>query len=121
MTPVTKMNVTGVISICYPGDYNIKRFFSILRPITQKERRKESMKMRILLITVISLIAGFAIGISLSEIIGIVGVLGFGRVMGIKYLPIYLAIASAIVVNLIAASARRKSKRLINKRERRIE
>ena len=68
--------------------------------------------MRTLLITVFALIAGFAIGITLSEVIGIVGVLGFGRAMGIKYLPIYLAIVSAIVANLVDRSARRKSKRV---------
>jgi hypothetical protein len=70
------------------------------------------MKTRILLITVFALIAGFVIGIKLSEAIGIVGVLGFGRAVGIKYLPIYLAIVAAIVTNLLDASARRKSKRL---------
>ena len=70
------------------------------------------MKTRILLVTVLAIIAGFVIGIKLSEIIGIVGVLGFGRAVGIKYLPVYLAILFAIVVNLVDASARRKSKRL---------
>lgn len=59
-----------------------------------------------------ALIAGFVIGIKLSEVIGIVGVLRFGRIVGIKYLPIYLAIVAAIVANLLDASARRKSKRL---------
>jgi O-antigen ligase len=70
------------------------------------------MKTRILLVTVLALVAGFVIGIKLSEVIGIVGVLGFGRALGIKYLPIYLAIGSAIVANLVHAFARRKSKRL---------
>jgi hypothetical protein len=68
------------------------------------------MKTRILLINVLAVVAGFVIGIKLSEIIGIIGVLGFGRAVGIKYLPIYLAIASAILVNLLDAVARRKSK-----------
>ena len=70
------------------------------------------MKTRILLITLLALIAGFVIGIKLSEVIGIIGVLGFGRAVGIKYLPIYLAILSAILANLWAASARRKSKKV---------
>lgn len=70
------------------------------------------MKTRILLITIIALIAGFVIGIKLSEVIGIVGVLGFGRAVGIKYLPLYLAIAAAILANLLDAATRRKSKRL---------
>ena len=70
------------------------------------------MKTRILLITVFALIAGFVLGIVLSEVIGIVGVLGFGRVVGIKYLPIYLAGLSAIAANLFDAYARRKSKKV---------
>ncbi|HLO33698.1 MAG TPA: DUF5957 family protein [Anaerolineales bacterium] len=70
------------------------------------------MKTRILLITLLALIAGFAVGMMLSEVIGIVGVLGSGRLVGIKYLPIYLAILAAIVANLLNASALRKSKRL---------
>lgn len=74
------------------------------------------MKTRILLITVFALIAGFAIGITLSEVIGIVGVFGFGRVVGIKYLPIYLAIVSAIFANLVDVSARRKAKRSMNEK-----
>jgi len=69
------------------------------------------MKTRIFLITVLALIAGFAIGIKLSEIIGIVGMLGFGRAVGIKYLPIYLAIVSAITANLVDIFARRKSRK----------
>jgi hypothetical protein len=69
------------------------------------------MKLRILLITMLALIAGFVIGIKLSEIIGIVGVLGFSRAVGIKYLPIYLAIVTAMGANLVDASMRGKSKR----------
>ena len=70
------------------------------------------MKKRILLTTLLALIAGFVIGIWLSEVIGIVGMLGFGRAIGIKYLPIYLAIVFAIVANIVIALVRRKSKRL---------
>lgn len=70
------------------------------------------MKTRILLITLFALILGFGIGIKLSEMIGIVGVLGFSRIVGIKYLPVYVAIGSAIAVNLVDASVRRKSKKL---------
>lgn len=68
--------------------------------------------MRTIVITVFALIIGFAIGVKLSAFIGIVGVLGFGSAVGIKYLPIYLAIISAIVANLVDAAARRKLKRL---------
>jgi len=69
------------------------------------------MKTRIFIITILALIAGFAIGIKLSEVIGIVGMLGFGRAVGIKYLPIYLAILAAIAANLVDMFLRRKSKR----------
>ncbi len=69
------------------------------------------MKTRTLLITLLALIGGFAVGVLLSEVIGIVGVLGFGRVVGIKYLPIYLAMVFAIVANLLGAAASRTSKK----------
>ena len=68
--------------------------------------------MRALVITLVAMIAGFVIGIKLSEVIGIVGMLGFGRAVGIKYLPIYLAIVTAIAANLWEAHARRKSKKV---------
>ena len=72
------------------------------------------MKTRTYLITVFALIAGFALGMMLSEVIGIVGMLGFGRAVGIKYLPVYFAIVSAIVANLVEAFVLRKSKRAMD-------
>jgi hypothetical protein len=68
--------------------------------------------MRNIVITVLALIIGFLIGITLSEVIGIVGVLGFGRAVGIKYLPVYTAIVSAILANLVDRSLRNKSKKV---------
>lgn len=68
--------------------------------------------MRNIVITVLALIIGFLIGITLSEVIGIVGVLGFGRAVGIKYLPVYTAIISAILANLVDQSLRNKSKKV---------
>jgi hypothetical protein len=68
--------------------------------------------MRNIVITVLALIVGFLIGITLSEVIGIVGVLGFGRAVGIKYLPVYTAIISAILANLVDRSLRNKSKKV---------
>lgn len=65
--------------------------------------------MRNFILTVLTLIIGFVIGMMLSEVIGVVGVLGFGRVVGIKYLPVYTAIALAIIANLIDARSRHKS------------
>ena len=70
------------------------------------------MNSRILILTLLAVLAGFFSGIVTSEIIGIIGVLGFGRAVGIKYLPFYLAILFAILANLADARARRKSKRL---------
>ena len=67
--------------------------------------------MRTIALTILALIIGFAIGIVLSEFIGIIGVLGFGRVVGIKYLPVYTVIALAILVNVTDAFIRRKSRK----------
>jgi hypothetical protein len=120
MTRVTKMNVTRVIPICYPRDWSIKLFVPILPRILHKrhlydehviseEARKGRMKMRFFAITLIALIVGFFIGLTLSEVIGIVGFLGFGRVIRIKYLPVYTAIALAILANFVDRSLRSKS------------
>ena len=65
--------------------------------------------MRMFVITLVALLIGFLIGIKLSEFIGIIGVLGFGRVMGVKYLAVYTAILLAILANLVDRSLRRKS------------
>lgn len=65
--------------------------------------------MRTFLITLIALLLGFLIGIVLSEWIGIIGVLGLGRAVGIKYLPVYTAISSAFLANLVDRSLRRRS------------
>lgn len=70
------------------------------------------MNKRIFVITILTLIAGFAIGMGLSEVIGIVGFIQFHRAVGIKYLPVYTAIALAVIVNLVDFFARRNSKRL---------
>jgi hypothetical protein len=67
--------------------------------------------MRTFVITLIAMLAGFLIGIILSEWIGIIGVLGFGRAVGIKYLPIYTAVSSALLANLVDRSLRRKSRK----------
>ncbi len=65
--------------------------------------------MRIFVITMLALILGFLIGIKLSEVIGIVGFLGFGQVVGIKYLPVYTAILLAILANLVDRLLQRNS------------
>jgi len=55
----------------------------------------------------VGLITGFAVGLVLSEIIGIVGFVLTQRPAGIKYLPIYLAIAFAVAAPLVRARIRR--------------
>jgi len=46
----------------------------------------------------------------LSEVIGIVGFLLSGRAVGIKYLPIYLAVALAVVALFVHPWIRRTSR-----------
>jgi hypothetical protein len=55
----------------------------------------------------VGLITGFIAGIVLSEIIGIVGFALTQRPVGIKYLPIYLAIAFAVAAPVVRARIRR--------------
>ena len=59
-------------------------------------------------VILLALAGGFAAGILLSEIIGIVGKLVFQQTVGIKYLPVYLAVLSAGVALVIALAGRRK-------------
>jgi multisubunit Na+/H+ antiporter MnhE subunit len=56
---------------------------------------------------VIGLITGFVAGIVLSEIIGVAGFVLTRRGVGIKYLPIYLAIAFAVAAPLVRTRIRR--------------
>jgi len=67
------------------------------------------MKVWTIAITVHALTLGFAIGVTLSDVIEIVGVLAFKRVIGIKYLPFNTSIALMILANLIDVFIRRKS------------
>lgn len=46
----------------------------------------------------LAVIAGFLAGIVLSEIIGIVGLLVFDRIVGIRYLPMLTALLCAVAV-----------------------
>jgi hypothetical protein len=61
--------------------------------------------MRAVVVAVVALIGGFMAGIVLSEVIGVVGLLVFEDVVGIKFLPVVTALvaaAAAVVVNLRA-------------------
>lgn len=65
--------------------------------------------MRTILVILLALGAGFLAGLVLSEFIGIAGVLLFARPLGIKYLPVYLAILFAGVAFIIDRILRRRS------------
>jgi Family of unknown function (DUF5957) len=56
--------------------------------------------MRTVALAVAGLVAGFVAGIVVSEVVGIVGVLAFDRAVGIRYLPIGLAVAGAVAAPL---------------------
>lgn len=66
--------------------------------------------MRTILVTLLAMGVGYLSGIVLSEVIGIAGVLLFQRAIGIKYLPIYLALACAGVALVADWAARRRSR-----------
>ena len=60
--------------------------------------------MRTLTVTLVALIGGFLAGIVLSDLVGITGFLLFDRVVGLRFLPLYLAVAcagAALVVDLL--------------------
>jgi len=56
---------------------------------------------------VAGLVTGFLAGLVLSEIIGVAGFVLVHRAVGIKYLPIYLAIAFAVAAPVVRARIRR--------------
>ena len=51
--------------------------------------------MRMVTMATLGLMGGFLGGIVLSEIIGVTGFLLFDRAVGIRFLPIYLAVVCA--------------------------
>jgi hypothetical protein len=61
-------------------------------------------------ITMLGIIGGLLAGLVLSEIIGIVGVLAFGVAAGIKFLPVYLALAGAVAAPLLYRRSRRRAR-----------
>ena len=63
--------------------------------------------MKFLLTVLIGFIGGFILGIALSEIIGIFGMVIFNTAMGIKYLPFYTAMLCAIVLPIIKLKKRK--------------
>ena len=64
------------------------------------------------------LIGGVVAGLMLSEIISIVGYLMFDSAVGIKFLPIYLAILFAVAPAVDARCRRRSEQPLYRRNER---
>lgn len=58
----------------------------------------------------VALLGGVLAGIVLSQIIGITGVLLFDRAVGVKFLPIYLAVVCAGVAPGVDALVRRRAR-----------
>ena len=59
-------------------------------------------------VTALAIIGGLIAGLVLSEIIGIIGILAFGTAAGIKFLPVYLAIACAVAAPVFHRRSRRR-------------
>jgi putative Ca2+/H+ antiporter (TMEM165/GDT1 family) len=67
--------------------------------------------MRSFIVTLIALVVGFIAGMAMSEMIGIVGFVLLHRAIGIRSLPVYVAIAFIVIANLIDRLARHKSRK----------
>jgi hypothetical protein len=65
--------------------------------------------MRILIALVVGLAGGFLLGLVLSQVIAIVGLLLVNQPIGIKFLPIYLALAGAVIAPIVEARNRRRA------------
>jgi hypothetical protein len=57
--------------------------------------------MRLVGVSVVGLVTGLVAGILLSEFIGIVGYLAFDRLVGVRYLPLYLGAAGAVAAPFV--------------------
>jgi putative tricarboxylic transport membrane protein len=66
--------------------------------------------MRSVALITLGLVGGFFVGIVLSEIIGVIGYLAFGRAVGIKFLALYLAAACAILAPIVDTASRRRAR-----------
>ena len=65
--------------------------------------------MRAVVVSVLALIGGFLAGIVLSEVIGVVGLLVFEDVVGIKFLPVVTALVAAAAAVVVSLRAQRRS------------
>jgi hypothetical protein len=66
--------------------------------------------MRTTAVIALAIIGGLVAGLVLSEIIGIIGMLVFGTAAGIKFLPLYLALAGAIAAPVLYRWSRRRAR-----------
>jgi uncharacterized protein YacL len=66
--------------------------------------------MKTAVVTVLAVVGGLVAGLVLSEIIGIIGMLVFGTPAGIKFLPVYLALACAVAAPVLYRRSRRRSR-----------
>jgi hypothetical protein len=74
--------------------------------------------MRTIVVTLLGLMGG-VVGLVLSEILGIVGLLVFDSPVGIKVLPIYLAMLFAVVALVVDSRFRRRSEQPLYRRNQR--
>ena len=65
--------------------------------------------MRAVVVAVVALVGGFLAGIVLSEVIGVVGLLVFEDVVGIKFLPVVTALVAAAAAVVVSLRAQRRS------------
>ena len=65
--------------------------------------------MRVFVALFVGLAGGFVVGLVLSQVIAIAGLLLVNQPLGIKFLPIYLAVAGAVIAPFIAARSRRRA------------
>lgn len=66
--------------------------------------------MRTFIFILAALVGGFIAGVLLSEAIGIAGVVLFQRAIGIRYLPVYLALLFALAALIADQVIRRNSR-----------
>ncbi len=52
--------------------------------------------MRAAALAALGVVGGFVVGVVLSDLIAMVGVFVFDRVAGVRFLPLYLAVACAV-------------------------
>jgi hypothetical protein len=57
--------------------------------------------MRTVAVTVVGLVTGLVVGILASALIGIVGLLAFDRLVGVRFLPVMVGVAFAAAAPLV--------------------